>query len=63
MLNKEQFRRDEVVFVDKDYRGVSKIYALSDLKIKEDVTFNKGYLQGKYGAIPIFNYNKIISGE
>lgn len=63
MLNKEQFRRDEVVFVDKDYRGISKIYALSDLKVREDATFNKDYLQGKYGAIPIFNYNDIIGGE
>lgn len=63
MLNKEQFRRDEVVFVDKDYRGVSKIYALSDMKVREDATFNKDYLQGKYGAIPIFNYDSIIGGE
>lgn len=63
LLNKEQFRRDEVVFVDKDYRGVSKIYALSDLKVREDATFNKDYLQGKYGAIPIFNYDDIIGGE
>jgi AAA15 family ATPase/GTPase len=63
MLNKEQFRRDEVVFVDKDYRGVSKIYALSDMKVREDATFNKDYLQGKYGAIPIFNYDSIICGE
>ena len=63
MLNKEQFRRDEIVFVDKDYRGISKIYALSDLKVREDATFNKDYLQGKYGAIPIFNYDNIIGGE
>lgn len=33
--------------------GVSKIYALSDIKVREDATFNKDYLQGKYGAIPI----------
>ena len=63
MLNKEQFRRDEIVFVDKDYRGISKIYALSDLKVRADATFNKDYLQGKYGAIPIFNYDNIIGGE
>lgn len=63
MLNKEQFRRDEVVFVDKDYKGISKIYALSDMKVREDATFNKDYLQGKYGAIPIFNYDDIIGGE
>ncbi|MDU7253967.1 MAG: ATP-binding protein [Clostridium sp.] len=63
LLNKEQFRRDEVVFVDKDLRGVSHIYALSDLKVREDATFNKDYIQGKYGAIPIFKYNDIIGGE
>ncbi len=63
LLNKEQFRRDEVVFVDKDLRGVSHIYVLSDLKVREDATFNKDYIQGKYGAIPIFKYNDIIGGD
>ncbi|QNU67418.1 ATP-binding protein [Ruminiclostridium herbifermentans] len=63
ILNKEQFRRDEVLFVDKDIKGVSKIYALSDLKVREDASFNKDYLQGKYGAIPIFNYDEIIGGD
>ena len=63
LLNKEQFRRDEIIFVDKDFKGESKLYALSDLKIREDATFNKDYLQGKYGAIPIFNYDDILGGE
>ena len=62
MLNHSQFRRDEVVFVDKNKKGESSIYALSDLKIREDATFYKDYLQGKYGAIPIFNYNSLIGG-
>lgn len=63
LLNNNQFRRDEVVFIDKNERGESSLYALSDLKIREDATFNKDYLQGKYGAIPIFNYDEIIGGE
>jgi len=63
LLNYNQFRRDEVVFVDKNERGESKVYALSDLKVREDATFNKDYLQGKYGAIPIFEYDEIIGGE
>lgn len=53
-LNKEQFRRDEVVFVDKNEKGESRIYSLADLKVREDSTFNKDYIRGKYGAIPIF---------
>ena len=63
LLNYNQFRRDEIVFVDKNERGESILYALSDLKVREDATFSKDYLQGKYGAIPIFNYDKIMGGE
>lgn len=63
LLNSNQFRRDEVVFVDKNVRGESTLYALSDLKVREDATFSKDYLQGKYGAIPIFDYDEIIGGE
>jgi len=63
LLNKEQFRRDEVIFVDKNNQGASSLYSLSDLKIREDATFNKDYLQGKYGAIPIFNYDEVLGGD
>jgi AAA15 family ATPase/GTPase len=63
LLNKEQFRRDEVVFVDKNIRGESSVYSLSDLKVRDDATFNKDYLQGKYGAIPIFNYDEILGSD
>ena len=63
LLNNHQFRRDEVVFIDKNERGESSLYALSDLKVREDATFHKDYLQGKYGAIPIFDYDDILGGE
>lgn len=63
LLNKDQFRRDEVVFVDKNNRGESTLYALSDLKVREDASFSKDYLQGKYGAIPIFNYEIMNGGD
>lgn len=55
-LNKETFRRDEIWFTEKDNSGVSEIYSLSDykidnVKIRNDATFNKDYLSGRYGAI------------
>lgn len=62
LLKKEQFRRDEVIFIDKNLRGESSLYSLSDLKVRDDATFHKEYLQGKYGAIPIFNYNSLLEG-
>lgn len=63
LLNNNQFRRDEVVFIDKNERGESSLYALSDLKVREDATFSKDYLQGKYGAIPIIKYDELFGGE
>ncbi len=60
LLNHNQFRRDEIVFVDKNKMGESTLYALSDLKVREDATFSKDYLQGKYGAIPIFKYDDLF---
>ena len=62
-LNKETFRRDEIWFVEKDKDGISEIYALSDYileddknagkKVRNDATYNKDYLTGRYGAIPV----------
>ncbi len=64
LLNKEQFRRDEIVFVDKNERGESKIYTLADLKVREDSSFYKEYIQGKYGAIPIFrSFDELQQGD
>jgi AAA15 family ATPase/GTPase len=63
LLNNNQFRRDEVIFIEKSERGESKLFALSDLKVREDSTFNKDYMQGKYGAIPKFNYDELLGGE
>lgn len=55
LMNKEQFRRDEVVLVDKNKEGASTIYTLADLGVRKDATFNKDYFKGKFGAIPIVN--------
>lgn len=51
-------RRDEIWFTEKDARGVSTLYSLSDfvdedgIKIRKDESYEKNYLLGKYGAIP-----------
>lgn len=63
LLNKDQFRRDEIVFIDKNEKGESTLYSLCDLKVRDDATFNKEYLQGKYGAIPIFDYDSIVGDK
>ena len=69
-LNKETFRRDEIWFVEKDKNGVSELYSLSDYmiedgdgntkKVRNDATYNKDYLTGRYGAIPVLQEFKVI---
>lgn len=69
-LNKETFRRDEIWFAEKDKDGISEIYALSDYileddknagkKVRNDATYNKDYLTGRYGAIPVLEEFDIV---
>ncbi len=66
-LNKDIFRRDQIWFVEKDINSVSTLYSLSeykvgDKKVRNDASYNKDYLSGKYGAIPILN-SFDISGD
>lgn len=53
LLDKRFFRRDQIWFVQKDEFGESKLYALSDFKIRSDASFEKDYLSGVYGGIPL----------
>lgn len=69
-LNKETFRRDEIWFAEKDKDGISEIYALSDYileddknagkKVRNDATYNKDYLTGRYGAIPVLEDFEVL---
>lgn len=53
LMNRKQFRRDEIAFVEKNKQGESTIYTLADIKVRSDASFSKDYMAGKYGAIPI----------
>ncbi len=53
ILNNQQFRRDEVAFVDMNEYHESRLYTLADIKVRSDASFSKDYLLGKYGAIPL----------
>lgn len=52
LLNLNLIRADEVWFVEKDRDGASHMTSLAEYKPREDI--QKGYLQGRYGAIPFF---------
>lgn len=52
LLDLDIIRADEVWFVEKDGYGASHCTSLAEFKPREDI--QKGYLQGRYGAIPFF---------
>lgn len=67
LLRKDLLRRDQIWFVEKNKEGVSDLYSLVEYKINQatsvrnDASFSKDYLAGKYGAIPYFgNINQFI---
>ncbi len=53
LLSAELLRRDQIDFVEKDRFGASHLYTLVEIKgVRNDASFEKDYIQGKYGAIP-----------
>jgi uncharacterized protein len=56
LLSSKTFRRDQILFVEKDKNEASHIYALAEFKgVRNDASFEKDYLDGRYGAVPILN--------
>lgn len=68
LLRKDLLRRDQIWFAEKNSEGVSDLYSLVEYKINQansvrnDASFSKDYLLGRYGAIPYFgNIEKFVS--
>jgi hypothetical protein len=54
LLDLDLLRRDEIWFVEKSEQGVSNLYSLAVFKMRPDLKIEKGYLNGRFGAIPFF---------
>lgn len=65
LLSSDLLRRDQIEFVEKDKYGASHLYSLVQFKgIRNTASFEKDYIQGKYGAIPFLgDFSKLINTE
>lgn len=63
LMDKKFFRRDQIWFVQKDAYGYSELSALSDFKVRSDASFEKDYLAGVYGGIPLLKEFEMREGE
>jgi AAA15 family ATPase/GTPase len=63
LLNLDLLRRDEIWFVEKK-DGQTKLYSLADFKIRTDLVVQKGYLNGRFGAIPFLgDFSKLCPAD
>jgi len=68
LLSRRCFRRDQIWFTEKDRYGATDLYSLAELQVRNDASFDKDYIAGKYGAIPFIGglralFEKDADGE
>ncbi|MEY4903765.1 MAG: hypothetical protein RLZZ292_1580, partial [Bacteroidota bacterium] len=53
LLSKENFRKDQIWFTQKNIEGATELYSAQDFDgVRDDIPFDKWYMAGKFGAIP-----------
>jgi uncharacterized protein len=62
LLDKDLLRRDQIYFTEKNLKSETSLYSLAEIKaVRNDASFEKDYIKGKYGAIPfVKNLNSIF---
>ncbi|MBK6622688.1 MAG: ATP-binding protein [Saprospirales bacterium] len=63
LLDQDIFRPDEIWFAEKKKDGATEIHALSEFKEHHTIDIRKGYLNGRYGAIPFLGNLKDLKWE
>lgn len=55
LLSQQMLRRDQVWFVEKDKMQSTQLYSLAEFSPRKNEAIEKGYLNGRYGAIPFLS--------
>jgi AAA15 family ATPase/GTPase len=52
LLDGELLRRDQIWFTEKGDDGATRLFPLTDFRARKSENIQRGYLQGRYGAVP-----------
>lgn len=63
LLDHTIFRRDEIWFAEKDKKACTDLYPLSEYKEHHSKDIQKGYLHGRYSAIPFLTNLKDLNWQ
>lgn len=58
-LMDDLFRRDQIWLVEKDASQASTLTPLSEFKPRKDEKLQKGYMSGRYGALPVLTPERL----
>ena len=53
LLSLNNFRQDEIWFIEKNRNGETRLKPFSDFDIKNEENILKDYLAGRFGAVPV----------
>lgn len=53
LMDQDLFRTDEIWLTEKNEKGETSFAPLSNFKLRTDLDLKKGYMNGRFGAIPI----------
>jgi len=59
LLTEGELRRDQIWIAEKDRRGATKIFPLTDFHLRKGERVDRGYLQGRFGGIPFIDRDLI----
>lgn len=61
LLNQDLFRRDQIWFTEKNpTTHATDLYSLAIYRPRKDKNIQRGYLSGRYGAIPFIDDTKVL---
>lgn len=63
LLDLTMLRPDEIWFTEKDETGATSFYPLSDYPIRPDLDIEKGYMMGRFGAVPMLTDLKNLNWQ
>ncbi|MCF8096054.1 MAG: ATP-binding protein [Desulfobacteraceae bacterium] len=63
LFSRRFFRRDQLWMVRKNDVGSSELYSLADFQVRPDASYDKDYMLGRYGAVPMVGEPGAVFGK
>lgn len=63
LFSRRFFRRDQLWMVRKNDVGGSELYSLADFQVRPDASYDKEYMIGRYGAVPVVGKPYAVFGK